>query len=630
MNKKLSAEQLKAALTAEMQEQERNRQAHGTTNPAPAGEPGAFEGVGLITLSVFDVDPYEDNPRSAPNGQYEIIRESIRSRGLDQKLVVTRRPGATRYILAKGGKTRLTALQELAKENPSKFTRIDFDLVPYKSESELLVAHMVENDQREGMTFYDTAKGYLKLRDKRSKELGREITGRAFAEELKALGLPIEHNLMSEFEFLIYELATLGDIAKKLGRNNIRAQLRPQNRLIQTACEALGLYSAEDYAVAYAQWLSDYAAQATPTEGESTAAPSTADTTSSAPAEADFAGIGSLLAFIEAQAAEWMGLSGDELKRVLAALQRDRKLDAQALNAVISSTTASASSTEPGAQSPTGNTAPGGTQSHDAHHAQEGGGATDAGQAPPSSSWPLDTEDDVDPDMIDPFKNTGNYNHPDMKDKFVTDPRSLASLRLCGPDGKPLDGQPLYRGKQSSGGVPEATSTQHNLPGTTSAEAITEAMQHSIMALAQFGGIEHCMVYAPGMPYGFYVELPQQPLGADPTDYAILTWWVLANISQQFTVHEFDNVPDSGPNGFRAIQGSGGLGPSYNLRVFAQTHFALQLAENGGFMVSLLTEPDDPLAELTRSAIKAVLDYRAYFSPIWEAQENSSNTEGTP
>jgi len=171
MSKRMGVEQMRAALNAEMQAANANRAATGTGNPLPAAEPGEFgTGTAIIRLRVSEVDAYDDNPRTEPNGKYAEIRESIRVRGLDHRLVVTKRPGASRYMLAKGGKTRLEILQELAAEDP-RFEYQDFDVVPYKSESELLVAHIVENNQRDGMSFWDTANGYLKLRDKRSREL---------------------------------------------------------------------------------------------------------------------------------------------------------------------------------------------------------------------------------------------------------------------------------------------------------------------------------------------------------------------------------------------------------------------------------------------------------------------------
>jgi hypothetical protein len=67
--------------------------------------------------------------------------------------------------LARGGKTRLKALQELAKEDPEKWGKLDFHEIPWVSESDIFVAHMVENTKRKSMCFWDLAEAIETLRD---------------------------------------------------------------------------------------------------------------------------------------------------------------------------------------------------------------------------------------------------------------------------------------------------------------------------------------------------------------------------------------------------------------------------------------------------------------------------------
>jgi hypothetical protein len=107
MTKRLHSNDIKKLIEAEMAQNDANRQRTGTGNPLPPGEPGDFNGMAVIRLRVADVEPYEDNPRQTLNPQFDEIKDSIRARGLDQRLIVTKRPGVQRYILAKGGKTRL-------------------------------------------------------------------------------------------------------------------------------------------------------------------------------------------------------------------------------------------------------------------------------------------------------------------------------------------------------------------------------------------------------------------------------------------------------------------------------------------------------------------------------------------
>ena len=55
-------------------------------------------------LPIAQIQPYERNPRHGRNPEYDRIKDSIRSHGLDQPLVITQRPGAADYIVHAGGK----------------------------------------------------------------------------------------------------------------------------------------------------------------------------------------------------------------------------------------------------------------------------------------------------------------------------------------------------------------------------------------------------------------------------------------------------------------------------------------------------------------------------------------------
>lgn len=85
-------------------------------NPADNTDSLSQEMEGLIQLKISDVDPYDKNPRQHENERYDDIKESIRVTNVLSPLVVTRRPGATRYMVGAGGNTRLKAQQELWAE----------------------------------------------------------------------------------------------------------------------------------------------------------------------------------------------------------------------------------------------------------------------------------------------------------------------------------------------------------------------------------------------------------------------------------------------------------------------------------------------------------------------------------
>ncbi|MCP4332185.1 MAG: ParB N-terminal domain-containing protein, partial [Gammaproteobacteria bacterium] len=105
------------------------------------------------------IHPYERNPRQGTNPEYDRIKASIRATGLDQSLTITQRPGATDYIVHSGGNTRLRVLKSLYEETgDDRYATVTCLFKPWHCESEVLLAHLRENDLRGGLTFIDKAR----------------------------------------------------------------------------------------------------------------------------------------------------------------------------------------------------------------------------------------------------------------------------------------------------------------------------------------------------------------------------------------------------------------------------------------------------------------------------------------
>ncbi len=153
MTKRLTADQITAMTAA------------ASHRVIAAKSPAEIHVISVIQLPVDEILFYEKNPRRHDNPKYEEIKESIRIRGLESALYITKRPGSNQYMLARGGKTRLKALQELAQEDPQKWGKLDFHEIPWVSESEILAAHLVENTKRQDMCFWDLAEGIANLKE---------------------------------------------------------------------------------------------------------------------------------------------------------------------------------------------------------------------------------------------------------------------------------------------------------------------------------------------------------------------------------------------------------------------------------------------------------------------------------
>lgn len=118
-----------------------------------------------MVLTLDEVAPNPDNPRTTRNPKYEEIRESIRTRGLDTVPKVTKNPDipGSPYIFSDGGNTRYAILRELfAETRDERFYRFHALFKPWPGRLECLVGHLAENDVRGDLTFIDKALGIKK------------------------------------------------------------------------------------------------------------------------------------------------------------------------------------------------------------------------------------------------------------------------------------------------------------------------------------------------------------------------------------------------------------------------------------------------------------------------------------
>lgn len=108
----------------------------------------------LITVPLNNLYPFDMNPRLVRNPDYNEIKESIRSRGLDHPPSVTQRPGESFYIIASGGNTRLAILNDLWQEtHDDKYRNVTCIYHPWQSKKSLaegnlhcLLGHLIERD----------------------------------------------------------------------------------------------------------------------------------------------------------------------------------------------------------------------------------------------------------------------------------------------------------------------------------------------------------------------------------------------------------------------------------------------------------------------------------------------------
>jgi len=199
-----------------------------------------------IELAVDEIQPYEHNPRRATNAKFDDIKESIRTSGLRSPLTVTRRPGESHFIVEAGGNTRLLALRQLwAETRDPRFRKLVVLFRPWRSESHVLTAHLIENEQRGEMTFWDKACGIVALKSRLEAEQGRTLTLRPLEDALHTLGLAVNTATLGLHLFATERLRTLGEAVTDLSGLDVKT-MQPRLNALKRYAQTRSSVSEDD------------------------------------------------------------------------------------------------------------------------------------------------------------------------------------------------------------------------------------------------------------------------------------------------------------------------------------------------------------------------------------------------
>ncbi|EBD0365428.1 hypothetical protein QY625_004033 [Salmonella enterica] len=192
-----------------------------------------------LILTLDEVAPNPDNPRTTRNPKYDEIKDSIRTRGLDTVPKVTKNPdipGAP-YIFSDGGNTRYAVLRELYAETGDEcFYRFHVLFKPWPGRLKCLVGHLAENDVRGDLTFIDKALGIRKARAIHEETLGRTVTLRELSILLSKEGYPINYSQISRMEHTVEYLYPYMPelLASGLGRPQVITLLNMRSGALDT------------------------------------------------------------------------------------------------------------------------------------------------------------------------------------------------------------------------------------------------------------------------------------------------------------------------------------------------------------------------------------------------------------
>ncbi len=213
-----------------------------------------------MVLTLEQIRLYDRNPRRERNPRYDEIKDSIRAQGgLNNPLTVTRRPGDEHYMVESGGNTRLGILNELYKETDDEtFLRLHVLFRPWRSETHVLAAHLIENEKRGDMLFIDKALAVRELKTLFESEDDGQYSYRQLAQRLKDAGYGVDLNLLSRMDYAVEVLLPLIPEALRAGMG------RPQIariRQIEKAFQAYWTQTANQHEAAFIEVFYDCLAE---------------------------------------------------------------------------------------------------------------------------------------------------------------------------------------------------------------------------------------------------------------------------------------------------------------------------------------------------------------------------------
>lgn len=180
----------------------------------------------ISILSIDDIEYYDHNPRVGANPKYEEIRASVIADGITNILTVTRRPGGLRYFPYGGGNTRLKVAKELHAQGDNRFAQLRVVIKAWRSEFDVIAAHLVENENRGDTSFWEKALGVSTFKNEYELEYsGHALIGTELNRELAKRGMNFGIRMIQNFLFSVEYLAPVGPW---LRTHDVNTVLRPK------------------------------------------------------------------------------------------------------------------------------------------------------------------------------------------------------------------------------------------------------------------------------------------------------------------------------------------------------------------------------------------------------------------
>ncbi len=441
-----------------------------------------------MLLPVMEILLYDRNPRKSRNPQFNEIKESIRQKGVQHPPNVTKRPGSGKYMVYGGGNTRLLAMQELWLETRDpKFERMMAFYRPWVNEAAALAAHLVENEQRADMVFYDKVQGYMDLKREYENAFG-PLSSRRFEELLKGDGLPASKTILHIYNYAYIRLSPLGLACYGLSKNSVRDVIQPRLNLAMRLAQRFEC-DEDAYYTLIGNTMREYAAILTAPENLDAAA---------------------LCQACEQTLAATIGLAPDEIGPALELVQKFPDLSAKEVTDHLRKPTATKLA-EPVAA------------------AAETSLPTLPGQQRLEEAIPSDppTDTALNGEAIDAIEAVGGFSSI-LEQIDAPSPSTAKDANKS-----PRSAQQSSEAKSLPSAVSPSIDSQMPTPAS-----VRPVWKDLLQRYATSANIANLLVVDDSLPSGFYINPPSTPLSAhghlgDPPTNQYVGWWMLAVLSGQ-------------------------------------------------------------------------------------------------
>jgi hypothetical protein len=116
---------------------------------------------------------------------------------------------------------------------------------PWRCESHVLSSHLIENEQRGEMTFWDKATGVVALKSRLEAEKGHVLSLRQLEGELRGLGLSVNTATLAHYLFATERLRTLGESAPELSGLDVKT-MQPRLNAMKRHAQSRASQTEED------------------------------------------------------------------------------------------------------------------------------------------------------------------------------------------------------------------------------------------------------------------------------------------------------------------------------------------------------------------------------------------------